>query len=108
MQGGGCVHQPWRIAAIIEVAGAILHVVDRPCRNFFGQRETGRVVRGEKDERINRLRTTLNIQGKSFVIVVSGSAVGKKEGVFPVRVAACHVCMKATVSRGVFKMQKAV
>src|SRR5262249_61044025 len=79
-----------RLSKVVKVARTVLHVVEGPTSNFEGEFEVLRIPVMEEDHSINGLGRTLNVNGQGFVIVVTRSAVGQKEGLFPVVIALVH------------------
>lgn len=62
MKCGRFIDKPFRIAAIIKIPAAVLHVSNCPQSYFQGQLDTVGITIAEKDERVDRLRATLDIQ----------------------------------------------
>ena len=57
---------PRRISAIVEIAGAILHVVDRPFGDLRGQREAIGIAVTEENQCIDSLRANTGYRSAAF------------------------------------------
>src|SRR5205814_936250 len=86
---------------IVEITAAILHLRDRPPGDSHGQGYSFRIPVPKEYQGIDCLRAALDIQGQSFVIVISWRTVGKEERVLPVLVAGSQVVVEFPVTGGV-------
>ena len=68
-----------RIAAVVEVAAAILHPIDRPCRHALGERKHVGAELGELRQRLDGLRCALNVNRVRTIVVILRQAVRLEE-----------------------------
>ena len=99
MKSGSFVDQPGRVAPIIKISSTVLHVFNGPLRDLNCERKARRIAILKENQRVYRLRTALNIDRQSLIVVISGSSVAQKESVFPVLVPAHHLLVELVVSR---------
>ena len=55
-----------RIAPVVKISGAILHILDRPLRHFYRQWEAFGIAVMKENESVDRLRRTLNVDWQEF------------------------------------------
>src|SRR5712692_8935028 len=104
----GLVDQPLRIAAVVKITGAILHICDRPLRDLDRQGQALGIPIVKEHEGIDRLRATLNVQGHGLVIVVSRCSVRKKERRLPPFVSIHQLLIETVIARALLVIFKAV
>src|SRR5208283_3753834 len=78
------VDQPGRIATIIKIAAAVLHILNCPLRDLERERFVPWITIAKEDERIDGLSAALDVKWQGLVIVVFRSAVRKEERILPI------------------------
>src|SRR5437868_3836742 len=67
------------IFSIIKMPILILHVLNRPFSHLYSGGEAVVMQLTEIHERLNRLRSALDVYGESLIVIVSRCAVRKKK-----------------------------
>ena len=103
MQGRRFVDQPGRIATIIKIAAAVLHILDCPQRDLERERFVPRITIVEEGERVDGLSAALDVKWQGLVIVIFRSAVRKEERMFPIFVSILDLLIERRVA-GIFSV----
>jgi hypothetical protein len=84
--------------AVIEVPVTVLHVLNCPVGDLFGQRERIRVYIGKKCQCVDRLRRALNVDWQRLIVIVLRSAVRLDEVSLEILEAALKIRLKLAVT----------
>ena len=93
--------------ATVEIAGGILHVSDGPVRDIQRQRYPVWISVAEKNERIDRLGRTVNINRQGLLIIIPRSYRQIKKDGFPECVSGDQFLSEMLIADGDYILLKA-
>src|SRR5262245_17983238 len=86
----------------------ILHVIDSPLGNLLGEGKCVRVEIGEKRERVNGLRGALDVDRRSALMIIYGTAIGFEEVLLKEVEPEQHIGLESPVTGGIDVVPQAV